>query len=48
MYSKILIPLDGSRFAESVLPYARALTNGLRLPVDLLYVDDPDLPVQIM
>ena len=46
MYSKILIPLDGSNFAEAVLPYARALALGLRIPVDLLYVNDPkELPV---
>ncbi len=44
MYSKILIPLDGSKLAEAVLPYARALAKDLKLPVDLLYVNDPDQP----
>jgi nucleotide-binding universal stress UspA family protein len=44
MYSKILIPLDGSKVSESVLPYARWLAKGLKLPVDLLYVNDPDQP----
>ena len=44
MYSKILIPLDGSKLAEAVLPYARALVMALKLPVDLLYVNDPDQP----
>ncbi|MBI4526038.1 MAG: universal stress protein [Deltaproteobacteria bacterium] len=41
-YKKILVPLDGSKLAEGVLPYARLLANGLRLPVDLLHVNDPE------
>ena len=41
MYSKILIPLDGSKFAEAVLPYARLLAQELKIPVDLLCVNDP-------
>ncbi len=41
MYSKILIPLDGSKFAEVVLPYARLLAQDLEVPVDLLCVNDP-------
>ena len=44
MYSKILIPLDGSKFAEAVLPYARVLARQLSIPVDLLYVHDPKEP----
>lgn len=44
MYAKILIPLDGSIFAESVLPYARMLARRLNIPVDLLYVFDPKEP----
>lgn len=44
MYSKILIPLDGSKLAEGVLPYARALAKGLGIPIDLLYVNDPHDP----
>ena len=44
MYSKILIPLDGSKLAEAVLPYARALAQDLRIPADLLYVNDPNQP----
>jgi len=44
MYSKILIPLDGSMFAEAVLPYARLLAQELRIPVDLLYVNDTNEP----
>lgn len=41
MYSKILLPLDGSKFAEAVLPYARLLAQELKIPVDLLCVNDP-------
>lgn len=41
MYSKILIPLDGSKFAEAVLPYGRMLATELNIPVDLLCVNDP-------
>ena len=44
MYSKILIPLDGSKCAEAVLPYARALARQLSIPVDFLYVHDPQEP----
>jgi nucleotide-binding universal stress UspA family protein len=44
MYSNILIPLDGSKLAEAVLPYARALAQDLKIPVDLLYVNDPNQP----
>ncbi|HEU4637760.1 MAG TPA: hypothetical protein VFS84_02815, partial [Candidatus Binatia bacterium] len=38
MYTKLLIPLDGSRLAEGVLPYARLLAHGLNVPVELLRV----------
>jgi nucleotide-binding universal stress UspA family protein len=42
MYTRILIPLDGSKIAEQVLPYARALARGLKLPVELLQAADPE------
>lgn len=42
MYNKILIPLDGSKLSESILPYGRALAGGLRLPVELLQVINPE------
>jgi nucleotide-binding universal stress UspA family protein len=42
MYRKILIPLDGSKVAEAVLPYARFLATALQLPVDLIHVNDPE------
>jgi nucleotide-binding universal stress UspA family protein len=40
MYHKILIPLDGSKTAEKVLPYARYLAGKFNVPVELLAVVD--------
>lgn len=40
MYTKILIPLDGSKTAEKVLPYARFFAGALKLPIELLAVVD--------
>lgn len=42
MYKTMLIPLDGSKMAEAVLPYARFLATALQLPVDLIHVNDPE------
>lgn len=43
MYTKILVPLDGSKLAEAILPYARALAKGLKVPVELLTAIDPEI-----
>jgi len=40
MYTRLLVPLDGSKTAEKVLPYARFLAARLKLPVELLEVID--------
>jgi len=40
VYTRILIPLDGSVTAEQVVPYARTFARGLKLPVELLAVVD--------
>jgi nucleotide-binding universal stress UspA family protein len=40
MHTRILVPLDGSKTAERVLPYAHALAHTLKLPVELLSVVD--------
>jgi nucleotide-binding universal stress UspA family protein len=40
MYTRMLIPLDGSKVAEQVLPYARRLAKALKIPVELLEVVD--------
>jgi nucleotide-binding universal stress UspA family protein len=42
MYKRILVPLDGSKLSESVLPYARFVANRLQLPIDLLHVNDAE------
>lgn len=41
MYSKILVPLDGSKTAEAVLPYGKFLAETLHLPVQLVHAVDP-------
>lgn len=40
MYTKMLIPLDGSKTAEQVLPYARFFTNRFKKPVEFIAVID--------
>ena len=40
MYSRMLIPLDGSQTAEKVLPYARRLARSLIIPVELIAVTE--------
>jgi nucleotide-binding universal stress UspA family protein len=40
MYTRLLIPMDGSKTAEAVLPYGRALARSLEIPVELLGVVD--------
>ena len=44
MYSRILVPLDGSSLGEEVLPYVRHLGLRLSLPVQLLAVIEPPPP----
>jgi nucleotide-binding universal stress UspA family protein len=43
MVSRILVPLDGSKLSENILPYARWLVKELKLPVELLHAVDPDI-----
>lgn len=38
MYSKVLVPLDGSQFAEQALPHAQSITAGGPLEIHLLSV----------
>ncbi len=42
MFKWILVPLDGLRLSEGVIPYARQLALGLQLPVTLAHVVRPD------
>jgi nucleotide-binding universal stress UspA family protein len=43
MYTKVLVPLDGSSFSEQILPYARVFAETYGVPVELLRVNDPDI-----
>jgi nucleotide-binding universal stress UspA family protein len=40
MYTRIVIPLDRSKTAERVLPYARVVAENLKIPVELVTVID--------
>jgi nucleotide-binding universal stress UspA family protein len=40
MYSKLLVPLDGSKTAENVLPFARCFARSLQARVELLAIVD--------
>lgn len=40
MFTKLLIPLDGSKTAETVLPYAHFLAANLKTPIELLSAVD--------
>ena len=42
MYTKILVPLDGSKLSEQILPYAQLLADAFHVPVELLHVNDLD------
>ena len=42
MYSKILVPLDGSHVSEQILPYARLFADAYGIPVELLRIADLD------
>jgi nucleotide-binding universal stress UspA family protein len=42
MYKKILVPLDGSKLAEQILPYARVLAEAYKIPIMVLRVNDPE------
>lgn len=40
MFTEILIPLDGSKTAEKVLPYARFMAEAFSIPIELLGIID--------
>jgi nucleotide-binding universal stress UspA family protein len=47
MYRRILVPLDGSKLAECVLPHAEALANLSKATVELVQVVEPvELPTR--
>ena len=41
MYSRILVPLDGSQLSETILPYVRTIAGALKVPVELLVAIEP-------
>lgn len=47
MYRRILVPLDGSKLAESVLPHAQAIAKLAKASVELVHVIEPiELPTR--
>jgi nucleotide-binding universal stress UspA family protein len=40
MYARMLVPLDGSKTSENVLPYGRILARTFQIPVELMEVLD--------
>ena len=46
MYKRILVPLDGSKLAEGVLPYVREMAGAMGSDVELLRVFNP-APVEL-
>ncbi len=40
MYSRIIVPLDGSEFSETALPYARVIAGSLAIPIELVEAFD--------
>ena len=47
MYTRILVPLDGSKLSEQALPYVRLLAGALKIPIDLLNVFE-SVPPQLV
>jgi nucleotide-binding universal stress UspA family protein len=43
IYRKIIVPLDGSKLAEQILPYARLFAEAYGIPVALVRVEDPNV-----
>jgi nucleotide-binding universal stress UspA family protein len=42
MYRKILVPLDGSKLAEQILPLAQSLARATQASIELLRINDPE------
>ena len=47
MYSKIIVPLDGSELSEQALPYARLVARSLAAPIELVQAFDM-LPPRVL
>jgi nucleotide-binding universal stress UspA family protein len=47
MYRRILVPLDGSKLAESVLPHAESIAKLAKSSIELVHVVEPvELPTR--
>lgn len=42
MFTRVLVPLDGTEAADSIIPYVSSLAQGLGMEVVLISVTDPD------
>jgi nucleotide-binding universal stress UspA family protein len=47
MFNRLLVPLDGSKLAESALPAAAGLAERLQIPVTLLHLIEADAPPRV-
>lgn len=45
IFRKIVVPLDGSKASESIIPYVKELANKINSKLYLLVVEDPDFYV---
>jgi len=43
MYTNILVPLDGSRLSEGILPYVRSIARASNAAVELLQIIEPEV-----
>jgi hypothetical protein len=41
MFTKVIVPLDGSELAQQMVPYSAGLAHSLLIPLELLHVVDP-------
>ncbi len=46
MYQKVLVPLDGSKRAEAILPYVEGLAKRFNAKVVFLFVEEPPMMLE--
>ena len=46
MYQKVLVPLDGSKRAEAILPYVEGLAKRFNSKVVFLFVEEPPMMLE--
>jgi nucleotide-binding universal stress UspA family protein len=47
MYKRLLVPLDGSKLAESILPVAVCLAKSLRAGISLIHIIEKNAPSEV-